>query len=182
MSNKLTVYQQETIVKRVLEHRFAKAQAQLNSQTEALAEQAWLTIHTEADLAAVKRVPPGWLPKTSELRLKLGEAHHVVYFSPARVIPQCKRCTHVFDALHPLTTAYRAMRDAETELISAKRDAQLAIKAVFRQAATLPKLLKVWPEVEPFVYGLGVEPTNLPAVQTEQLNKLLDLPVTEGSK
>ena len=177
MSSKLTISQKETIVNRVLAHRFDKATAALAAQTSAFAELAWRAVVTDADRLAVAKVPPDWLPKTAELRLKLGEAYHVVYFSPAREIPQCKRRTHVFDAHHPVTTAFRMLQDDTTLSYAAERDAKQAINAVFQQATTLPKLLKIWPEVEPFVYGLGATSANLPAVQTEQLNKLLDLPV-----
>ena len=177
MSNKLNMAQRETIVKRVIQHRFPESQRRLDIQICDFAELAWRTVFTPADLLAIKKLPPGWLPKTSELRLMLGGSYHIVYYPVAREIPNCKRTTHVFDAHHPLTIAFGDLTNARRALDTAIHEAKLAINTVLLQATTIPKLISIWPEVGPFVHGMSDATPNLPAVQTDQLNVLLNLPV-----
>lgn len=182
MANKLTIAQKESIVKKALAHRFGKAEAALDETRLKFRDLVWDNILTPADKLAMKKVPQGWLPTTGQIAIQAGGTYHVVYLKEARQVPACKKTTHIFDAHHPVTDAFRALKDEEEEVSCDKQRAKNALQAALAQVNTLRQLLTAWPELQPFTTEIPSSSASLPALPTAQLNAMLDLPVTEKSK
>jgi hypothetical protein len=81
-----------------------------------------------------------------------------------------------FTADHKLTAEFRKLeadKDARRKRYRAARD---AVSCVVHSVTTVAKLVKVWPEVKPFLPPCSPEgKTGLPAVQTDVVNKLLGI-------
>lgn len=81
-----------------------------------------------------------------------------------------------FEADHPLAKAYRKIEVERSKVESKAGEITTKVRATVRQFSTIKRLLEAWPEaLELIPATLGVT-TCLPAIRTEDLNKLVGLP------
>jgi hypothetical protein len=185
----------DRIVESVLLHRFEK-----RLKAEA-AKTIWESRMTPSGLRLLSTIPKGWLQTSHKISVRLmpdnvssSEAKHLElqyggHMSGVGILPSGYKTTTVYNP-HPndwLTVytindedlcketldLYEEGRNTLAEVKTA-RDALGAI----REFSTSEKLIAAWPEIEPFVTRhLPPPKPRLPALQTDRLNDLLDLPV-----
>jgi hypothetical protein len=174
---RLTNDMRNTIIDRVLEHRFGKAKAELEARKKALAVEAYDTLFPKELQAKLAEIPKDWLNYGSYFRLNVAGQSHDFETDKPLWNNNYKRFTIPREA----PVCQKILTWAEDSVVweQKRREAKEMAQAALARANTLPKLVAAWPEVEPFIYGLSATKANLPAVQTEKLNATLDLPVKE---
>jgi hypothetical protein len=126
-------------------------------------------------LDALTSVPPDFLIKSTRAAVRIAGQDYDVPFSGSRPI---KRGSFlgVIEGSHRLAEEWTSTNSDVSALRASRKAAGAEIGAVLDSVTTLKRLQEVWPECSPFVYGLGVVASSLPAVQVENLNKALGLP------
>lgn len=144
-------------------------------------------------------LPEGWLPKSDRVIVQLGGSSEKIaqlqfdgYFNskltlrklkrpevPSRRIPTqfLKNVAKIYETSHPFTIRYQAILDRISELHKRHEQAKIAANSILYSTSTVGALIARWPECEPFARRWLAEKVQLPMVNTEQVNMLLDLPV-----
>jgi len=201
---KLTNWMREGITKKVMIHRFREQADALVTDYAVLAADVYVDIYSEIERKRMDALPEGWLPTSEGVYVQFGEGgrnYHRLnfdgdlysagsrYASPRkdrmkrRVLAKHdgSRCMKVYDDQHELARRASDLRDRESEISKAADAAQRQIEAALRSASTIKRLVEMWPEIEPFAAEYVDRPAPVPALPTEQLNRLLDLPVSEAA-
>lgn len=195
-SFKLTVSDRERLMTAILKHRFAETGASLASQRAALAAKCFDKAFTKAERAQMDALPDGWLPTTNTIKVQFGGKVDSLDFSGCpsyggalyaprrdpvwRRVP--KSAVHgvilSVEASDRLAVLHEQIEQAITKAREDLKALSRQIEAVMSQASTSGKLIALWPEVEPFLVGMGKAVTaTVPAVPIGALNKMLGLPV-----
>lgn len=189
------------IVTALIHHTFDARVATLCDERAAIATSVY-DLHYAKDRKAMDALPDGWLPTNDGVRFRAGATEWTLYFCGVlhgrygaysnlacmpsnKRVPQTKRVlerqsgriVEVFDAQHPIAErveASAASLDALNEEVNAaKRTAQ----ATLNRFTTVEKLLEEWPEIKPFIPANKQPQAPVPALPTQHLNKMFDLPV-----
>lgn len=202
MSTRLTNTIRERIALAVLRHRFSESIEALIADKATFADEVYCDLYKKSDREKIDALPAGWLPEEASIGVKFDNTrwnYENIYFSgcvygklsrtrapqeksdPAprrRVLHKHSNgCVKVYDEGHRLAKKFAALKEREAELEAAIVAAERQVNAALESATTINKLVEIWPEVEPFARQFDKSPIKVPAVPTEQLNKLLDLPV-----
>lgn len=202
MSTRLTNTIRERIALAVLRHRFSDSIEAMIADKAAFADEVYCDIYKKSDREKISALPAGWLPEEHRVGVKFDNTKFsyenidfsgCVYGKISRTrVPQEKSepaprrrvltkhshgCAKVYDEGHRLAKKFVALKEREDELKVAIVAAERQVNAALESATTINKLVEIWPEVEPFARQFDKSPIKVPAVPTEQLNKLLDLPV-----
>lgn len=203
MSTRLTNTTRDQITSAVLTHRFREPVDALIADRAAFAEEVYNDVYRKADREKMAALPKGWLPETNAIGVQFGDQSGYVslyfgghFYGRLRSVrtpgdeKQIERrafsknvhgCVKVYDADHRLAVKHTALDRRYTELKAEFEAAERQVKAALDSATTVNRLVEMWPEVEPFVRPLGTPSPKVPAIPTDQLNKLLDLPVSEAA-
>lgn len=179
----LTMNMRHSIVAALVAHRFDDERRALDAEGNRLAEALYNECFSAADRALMESLPDGWMPLTRHIHVKIGTnwLNNVPMLDTPRRIPAVMGNLAYHLALdHPLADALcdwsARMQDHHANKRTLKNEALQALRAI----RTTGRLLKDWPEVQPFLIKAGVthEKTgNLPAIVPAELNQKLNLPV-----
>lgn len=175
---RLTQDHRRDIVSRLLYEKFHAQEQSIKDRFKKLADDTIDELIGPAkDLMST--IPEGWLPKVESLYVSYAGMTH--YFESDRVVPNFVIDADnrtAFDASHPLTIEFMAINDLNDKIVEEKNKAKVLAKAMLSRFTTVKKLIEVWPEVEPYVFGKKDEAAieHLPVVQTSQLNAVFGLP------
>lgn len=144
-------------------------------------------------------LPDGWLPTSNRVIVQLGgDSEKIVqlqfdgYFNsklslrrfkrpelPPRRIPTqfLRNVAKIYETSHQFTIRYQAILDRISELHKRHEQAKIAANSILYSTSTVGALIARWPECEPFARQWLSEKVQLPMVDTEHVNMLLDLPV-----
>lgn len=133
--------------------------------------------------AKTLELPDGWLEIRRSIWVGFGnESARIDLFEgkyPPRVPWKYTRDTPRFAADHPLTHRYIDLQRKQEDLEQAHRAQEREIMVILKSATTSEQLKKVWPEIASIVDKYFEDrdyTTNLPVVQTAQLNEIFALP------
>ena len=203
-SKRLTKYERNGVVNRLLTHKFGAEADALAREWSALARSLYDYAVPVEMLRKASALPANWFYYGSEFRVNFAGPEVNLYFSPRRNasyhgIRFCSLREEASDLLlpqhmisgrgrvnlaaeHALTEAFTRLHaklgDYKERLVKAEKYAD----AMLNSHTTVSALLRIWPEVEPFVNKaerVSAPSSNLPAVQISELNALLGLPVVE---
>jgi hypothetical protein len=200
MSTRLTTHLRERITNAVLTHRFNEAVEALISDRAAFAEEVYNDVYRKTDREKMAALPEGWLPTEGQINVQFGDhrgyesldyrGHLYGPLNKARkpggkadpVIRRAlnkhyRHCAKVYDADHRLSKKYEDLQARQKELCRQYDEAKRQVEAAVNSASTINRLVEMWPEVEPFARSFDASPLKVPSIPTDQLNKLLDLPV-----
>lgn len=199
MSARLTKQIREAITKAALTHRFRD---EVNALIDAKADfgrSVYEDLYKKADRQKMADLPVGWLPENDSLGIQFGATFSRIHFSgytygPIMRATDYKRpdrfrllskhasgCAKVYDAAHKLSAAHEGLRSREADLRTAYDAAERQMTAALNAVTTIKRLIETWPEIAPFAAKYETEAPYLPAIPTSQLNKILDLPVSEAA-
>jgi len=200
MSTRLTKEIREAIANDLVKHRFEAAIKELYEQRAALADAVYRDLYTKAQREQIEALAEGVVPMADEISVNFGTSYTHVYFSGYaygdlnKVLPGSRSTglrriyykhmngsAKVYDATHKLSIEYDRLSGVLADLVKDVDAARRAALGAMASVATIKRLIEAWPEVEPFARRFDVELPQLPMVQTEQLNKILDLPVSEAA-
>ncbi len=203
MSTRLTNTTRDQIASAVLTHRFREPVDALIADRAAFAEEVYNDIYRKADREKMAALPKGWLTETAAINVQFGDSrgYESVQFSGKiygklgsvktkddgksverrAFAKNTHGCARVYDADHRLARKHADLGRRFEELKAAFEAAERQVNAALDSATTVNRLVEMWPEVEPFVRPLGTPSPKVPAIPTDQLNKLLDLPVSEAA-
>jgi hypothetical protein len=200
MSIRLTNYTREQITNAVLTHRFSEATETLIADRAAFAEEIYSDVYRKSDRERMASLPNGWLPEEDQINVQFGDqrgyesldyrGHLYGSLNKTRkagakgdptfrrvLNKHYRRCAKVYGDDHRLTKKYHELQASQKELFRQYEEAKRQVEAAVASASTINKLVEVWPEVEPFARAFDTAPLKVPAIPTDKLNKLLDLPV-----
>lgn len=199
-SIRLSLAMRQAIAVRVLAHRFRAEVAALCAQHAKLATDFYNRAYSPAERTRMKRLPEGWLPESGHLQVVIGEHYKTldfagtVRYSELAVLLEkggkpkaMKRRLWAIDVAKarrysvtdPLAIAFDKHANQEKALQEQVQTAKSELLAALNRATTLEGLIKMWPEVKPFVDVAQASPTTsiLPVIPLETLNAKLGLPV-----
>lgn len=193
-SVRLTKADRRKIVRQMLAHRFETTVLALVEREVSLARQVRLDTLGEKNIALMESLPKGWLLERTSICVNAGGRHlqlrtHVQSGASCGgwgVAVECGAPLRVpydlkwrsYDADHPRAVELNAWaHDAET-LTRQIREAGDKALAMLDSFVSIPKLLKAWPEIEPFIDIAASEAkANLPTIPIQTLNAAFDLSV-----
>lgn len=182
-TKRLTIFQRGQILKRLLEHRFSKEEADLAAAGLTLGGRVYLDVYDLALREQMAALPGGFLPLDNQMTVQFG--NHVVRVTLAqrhRLAYDHKgfhAVAKVYPPEHKLTLAWEELEARESDYHQRYQEARDLARAMLASVTTVKKLLEVWPEVEPFLKLTEAEAPDrtLPVVPIEGLNARLGLPV-----
>ena len=196
MSTRLTNDIRAAICEALLKHRFTDAVTAHAKDMAAFALEVYEDKYKKAARAAMNSLPDGWLYESSDINVTLGASYQRLNFNGSeygdlakfnasygdtvtfRVLAKDKGvCANVYDAGSNMASRYEKLRaksqDLKTQITEARRQVGAALSSV----TTVKRLIETWPEIEPFARKFEGEKSHLPALPTDALNAILDLPV-----
>lgn len=198
MSTRLNIDNRNAIIKDALAHRFgAEVKALIDERAE-FAAAVYDDICKKADRLKMAELPDGWLPKTDNIAVQFGADFTRIYFNGRVHGDLCKAtdyrrdderrvlakhnsgCAKAYEATHKLASEHARLRAKETDLRTAYKQAAQSMMTALNRVSTVKKLIETWPEIAPFASCHETGKPSLPALPTDQLNKLLDLPVEDA--
>lgn len=198
MSTRLTTAIREKIVADLLRHRFENDVVDYRDNMASLASAVYEDLYSESDRVLLDSMPEGWMPVEASIGVTFADSYTRLYFGgyltgdmaamssyEAVYRPFAAKhrggCVKTYEARHKLAIRAEklsAQKDSLKEKISeAKRAANSALSSV----ATVKRLIEGWPEIAPFAAKYEGEKPALPALPTNILNNILDLPVSEAA-
>jgi hypothetical protein len=124
--------------------------------------------------AAMKRLPPEFLPYDKQICVSLGGAYEAINVDKCPVAYKdtfYSRAAKVYDSTHPLVLRFRELEKKKHELQDKKNEAKSAAKAALDGCMTIKQLIEAWPEVKPFVRDyLVTRKTVALTITTKELN------------
>jgi hypothetical protein len=185
-----------------MKHRYEATVAALIEEKTAFAIKVYEDLYSKSTRDKMSALPEGWLPSSDNVAVQFGASYERIYFNGythgkliSVIASEDRRrggslrllgkhahgCAKVYDATHALSVAHSKLdakeRDLKTEFEATRRQLEAALNAV----TTTKRLIETWPEIAPFASKFDDEKPQLPALPTEQLNKILDLPVAEAA-
>lgn len=199
MSTRLTTSIREAITKAALAHRFKdEVEALIDAKAE-FAASVHEDLYKKSDRQKMDELPDGWLVNTQDIGVQFGMGFSRIYFNGytygvlvkatsykrddrKRVLAKhSSGCAKAYEATHKLSVKHIELDGRERDLRQAYEAAERQIKAALGEVTTIKRLIETWPEIAPFAEKYEAEKPNLPALPTQQLNKILDLPVAEAA-
>lgn len=167
MSNRLTKYQIERAMERLLEHRFKEERDAVQARLSAVGDAVYEIAFPEAQRRRMDALPKGWLPEVDSVRFQVGDAGvRCSSLSASRRVPDSRSCgvLLVVSPTDPVALDYESADRDEKSLNEDQRALRRELRVLY-QFTTLPKLRDAWPEAVQF-FAVDEPPTpNLPAVK-----------------
>lgn len=197
---RLTNAIRETIVNKLIEHRFAKQAIALRKKRAKLAKDVYSYAFTKAQREILTNAPKGWFKKERDIVVNLSGERHRLYFGgdfpsygdpryPLRVMTADMESEYlhvpydvdpVIPVKHKLAVRIAEANGELSDLIEEIQVTTAKTKASLGKIHSVKHLLEQWPEVRPFLPKED-QTAALPAIPTKDLNKLLDLPASEAA-
>ena len=187
------------IEKSLMHHRFKKPAQKLLDRQFAIARKLYAKMYTKEEHELIFSLPEDWLPTTRALDVYDYGGRVRLYVVKARFATgryaQLKNLGANDEKFagpeYRVTTKHtrgmEASRVLELEkwqqdvdkLVDEAEQVRRQVRATLNAFTTLEKLIKSWPEVEPFAIAFVEAPNKIPAlpvVPAQQLNLMLELP------
>ncbi len=196
---RLTNSIQEQLTTELLKYKFSDKAQELVEKQSTFAHKIYNDCFDKKTRDKMKRLPQGWLPEVGEVSVEFASKFTRLEFNGGNNLSwnyrflfkksfeaQNKRfpnkhksnCVKQYTALDKLALEYTQIQNEISDFTTAISHTKANIQSAFSSCTTVEKLIKNWKEIEPFAKKyVEVKGTNLPALPTEQLNKLLNLPV-----
>lgn len=194
-----------TIVNALMVHKFDSAVEALCVERADIARQVY-EHHYKRDLKRMNDLPDGWLLTDGDVKFDASGTIRSYYFSgkmygsnwssrwqnevcdfpsnSGRVAVEYRfradehnRTICTFDANHPIAEAVERHEAAGEALAEQIKAARAQATATVGRFTTTEKLIEAWPEIKPFIPEKAAPPPALPALPTQHLNSMFDLPV-----
>lgn len=203
---RLNAENRDVILCRAITHRFGAAVAELSEQQARLASTIYQDVYGDK-IKKFDAFPKGWLPSNDHVQISAAGIFYRFNFNGSfdryshrydilsrynpvtdsinRPFPSCDngRTLKVYDADDDIAQQCESYATDKSALSEQIQTVTRQIKASLDKFHTVKQLLTEWPEIEPFTEGLAPLPkTMLPAIPTQQLNDLLQLPVDTGDE
>lgn len=137
-----------------------------------------------AHLIAMESLPKGWMNKGSYIFVAIAGQRRKVEFTENKLIGRSHAESYgsyaeFFDGSEPVAIEYIAACDALNAVKSERDKYERQVSAMLESITTFKKLWEVWPDSKPVLEKFEVKPTIaiLPAVQLQEINAALGLPV-----
>ena len=172
-----------SITSALMVHRYSELLKQQKANEEKFADAVYMEIFSDKERRIMARLPAGWLAADLGFGVAFGGMRAYLKMSEARPFPaECVRKPVIkhFDAGHELSSKFLELQTAREALNKQRRQSEVDAERVLSSVRTTEKLLKIWPEIEPFIPSSAAPPANLPAVRIERLNEAFKLPVPKG--
>jgi hypothetical protein len=182
MSQRLTEELKSSIIQSLVRHRFGAEKDKLEKQRPKIGDAIYKRSFVSRDRLKMASLPEGWLPTTTSVDAQVGEFYRRFPLSDARPVPYSRdrsRCLISLDVADPLAIRIQEFQDNWSDLMKRSDQARAEARSIVDSVTTTNKLIKVWPEIEPFV-PVG-KPANLPAVEVDKVNKTFKLPVKKAA-
>lgn len=199
---RLTNDMRGTIVNALIEHTFDDRVAELVKERSIIALEIY-ALHYKRDGKRMDDLPDGWLPTAFNIKFVSGGCHNVYNLNgkigtrysrtlsfehlkanhPETTLKRFKHCDvssgplMAFDAEHPITRRIENNEALVASLHDEVLTAQKTARATLDRFTTVEKLLVDWPEIQPFIPPVAAPSPSLPALPTQHLNEMFDLPV-----
>jgi len=199
MSTRLTISIREEISKAALAHRFADDVKALIDAKAEFAAAVYADLYSKADRQRMDELPDGWLENAENIGVQFGGKYTRIYFNGytygqiikatdykredrRRILDKHSRgAAKVYEPSHKLCIEHDKIDQRERGLREAYDTAERHLKSALAAVSTVKRLIETWPEIAPFATKFETEKPSLPALPTQHLNKILDLPVAEAA-
>lgn len=176
---KLNRYNRLQIITAALEASFRERVEAHNAVRLALLEQVWTATYSPAERTAARQLDAAnWFSRGSYITLNAG-GWRLMLSTVDFKLPWSYQHRHErIDLKQPaLVEAARRYADADEALKKDRSAAEGALKTLLGSCSSAEMLEKTWPEGRPFYAHLLGRPSQsrLPAVQVEEVNRLLGL-------
>ena len=203
MSTRLTKDIREAITKAVMVHRFSASVSELYAEKGQFAHSVYEDVFDKKTRELIDSLPPGFLPEVNCLGVRFGAtgfSYENVYFDghlksdlrnacsappkseTKRRVPRNKEngCAKSYEAGNRLSSKYEKLKAKEETLLEQVKTAKRSVEAALSAVTTVKRLIETWPEIAPFASKYETEKPQLPALPTQHLNSILELPVDEA--
>lgn len=169
----------DVVKTRLIKKVFEDGQEKLKKAKARFGNKLYNDVYSLKERKAMEAMPEGFLKTSTSLKVQFQDVFTHVHFDRRPIAAKHDySCCKVYDAKDPLCLEWVELKRTEDQLEKEKRKAEVDIGVVLDQVTTLKRLLKIWPEVEPWVKDFAEPPvdrTNLPALPISELNKTLGL-------
>lgn len=173
---KLTRELREKILKKLLDHRFKNEQDALNKETQAMSAKIYASKYTPELLGLMAQLPKNSFKKLGSFKVRVGDRWE--YFRLDTSVEILYSDSQACFDLVPDSAVGKELYNLvgrKNKLHARRSEAYNQVWEVLNSVTTINRLIKVWPETEPFVKEYLFDSPTLPAVPVQQLNELLEL-------
>ena len=182
----------EEVAFKVAARRHEAEEKQLTARGHELAERVYQEIYKEEHRTLMQALPEEFLPRTHGLQVKAEHRYMTLPLANYRTIAfkhfnsynaTASNCVAAYQESSVMGKELLAYDKQRRELEDAKRKDCRDLEDIFKGFKSIPALLEAWPDLESFFKPHKLEaPKQLPALQTQQLNKRFNLPPEEKEK
>lgn len=185
----------EILIAEMLTRRFKDEAQALQNEYYTFVDVVYGTMFTPKVLAKMKRLPKGWLPTKSNLRVYGHESDHSTLYINSEYSLSLREVGVKLDTKRPYERLfpYNWMRDTyplpkelDLDLYNLQRKrskfrelvktTKADMNTLVKSTTTVKGLIRIWPEIEPFVKKYDVKAARLPVPAVAGLNTVLGLP------
>lgn len=176
MTIRLNNHIKQKIAKALCERKFGKQEKEIVARRAKLALDVYNDTYTAQQRSRMNRLPDGWLATTMYIHPSFAGQSSQMRLPKSVRVPS-NNPDKRYDAVHPFTQEFNSIYRDNQKLSEERQAAYTAAMGAMHKCQTLEKLLKVWPEVKPFVpETLTAQVTVALAIPIPQLNTMLGLP------
>lgn len=147
------------ILTRLMDHRFAVEQKQLNQDRDKHGNDVYNDIYPEALRRKFAKMAEH-LPSSTHIRVQFGAEFTEVGFSKSRPVSERHteyRAAKIYGADHELSERFFDLQKRSRDLADRRSKAHKAGEITLRNCASVKQLVEAWPEVAEFVADIGTE-------------------------
>jgi hypothetical protein len=189
----------EEISDALILHRFKDEAKILHRAYADFAHKVYCDKYDEDTRAQIDGLPTGWLETRPMIYVRFGVAAHRLYFGGVHMQVQPRKLTEFpyvqmrvkhcdvswfceYGARHELADEHAALEGRKDDFVASVRRARSSIQQALK-VTTIEKLIKEWPEVQPFAQRYIGSPTapRLPMIPVDELNAALGLPAQDAA-
>lgn len=182
MSDRLTNMKVNGILSRLLEHKYNDLLEKLREDKMQLAQDIYNFVFDEKARNLMATLPADWLPLTSGVSFCVGDEQDYRHLELREDLPvpygKHAGCMVVLDRNSELGTRALELKERAVEISRQRQEDKKNALAILSSVTTIPALLRLWPEVAPFIETNEKPRPKLPAVPITDLNKSFGLPVS----
>lgn len=176
-SQRLTNDLKDQIWKQIYNEKFYAGIEQIKNDKKAFADKCYNKVFNKSERQMMIVAPKGAFGFDDSLKMFFGGCN--VYLQLSRKVPFFSNYSerNKLGNDHPLTIEFLALTDLEEKEQEYRRIARKYVFSILNSCTTTNKLLEVWPECKKYVEQAIGQPivSNLPAIITTELNKILGL-------
>ncbi len=187
LSEKLTTWKKERIVKDVMKYKFSKVDLELTQLEDKFSMEVYNATYTKEERQLLSSLPENFVKLVDSISANIAGCWSCTAFynslgerRKVRVPAIFKTMT--FDGSSAIGLAGSQFTDKARDIRDEKGRVSANIRAILNSVTTTKKLVEIWPEVLPFLNTTthsSVPNRALPVIRVSELNKMLGLPVDE---